>query len=244
MDWRDQGFILSAARFGEADAILDVLTREHGRHLGLVKGGGGRARRADIQTGNLVAVEWRARLSEQLGNFTLEVQRPHAALALDSPAALAGLSAAAAVAAACLPEREPHPNVFDAFEVLVEALTDGDVGFGAAVYLKWEAGLLQDLGFGLDLARCAVTGSLDDLTHVSPRTGRAVSRGAAGPYLDRLLALPPFLLGTQAGEAAERQSLADGFRLTGHFLARSVLEPHRRPVPQARGLYADIVLRA
>lgn len=243
MDWQDHGFILSAARFGEADAILDVLTTTHGRHLGLMKGGSSRTRRADIQTGNLVRVEWRARVSEQLGTYTLEIVRPYAALSLDSQAALAGLSAAAAVAAASLPEREPHPNVFEAFGVLLDALTGGgDAAFGAAVYVKWEAGLLQDLGFGLDLASCAVTGTMDDLSHVSPRTGRAVSRDAALPYGDRLLRLPPFLLGHQTG-APSPGDLADAFRLTGHFLAQSVLEPHRRAIPAARHHYADLVLR-
>ena len=127
--------------------------------------------------------------------------------------------------------------------MLLDALTGGrDAAFGAAVYVKWEAGLLQDLGFGLDLARCAVTGTVDDLTHVSPRTGRAVSREAALPYGDRLLRLPPFLLGHQTG-APSAAELADAFRLTGHFLAQSVLEPHRRPVPPARNHYADLVLR-
>lgn len=243
MDWQDQGFILSAARFGEADAILDVLTRSHGRHLGLMKGGSSRTRRAEVQTGNLVTLEWRARLADQLGNFTIEVDRPYAALALDSQAALAGLSAAAAMSAAALPEREAHPKVFEAFGVLMDALTaGGDPGFGAAIYVKWEAGLLQDLGFGLDLASCAVTGTLDDLTHVSPRTGRAVSREAAAPYGDRLLRLPAYLLGTQAGDP-DTAALRDGFRLTGHFLAQSVLEPHRRVLPPARGHYADLVLR-
>lgn len=244
MDWQDDGYVLSAARFNEADAILDVLTRRHGRHLGLLKGGLSRGRRADIQAGNLLSLEWRARLADHLGNFTAEIARPHAAFALDSQAALLGLSAAAAVAAACLPEREPHPNLFDAFGILLEALTSGeDPAFGAAVYVKWEAGLLQDLGFGLDLASCAVTGTLDDLTHVSPRTGRAVSRDAARPYGDRLLRLPPFLLGTQAGEA-DREALADGFRLTGHFLTQSVLGPHRRALPPTRGQYLDLILRA
>ncbi len=243
MDWQDQGFILSAARFGESDAILDVLTRTHGRHLGLMKGGLARARRADIQTGNHVSVEWRARLSDQLGNYTLEMVRPYASLALDSQAALAGLSAAAAVAAASLPEREAHPNVFDATAVLIEALTAGSLAFGAAVYVKWELGLIQDLGFGLDLASCAVTGVTDDLTHVSPRSGRAVSREAAAPYGDRLLRLPAFLLGSQAG-SPDPQSVADGLRLTGHFLSQSVLEPHRRELPHARGVFVDLVTRS
>lgn len=243
MDWQDRGFILSAARFGESDAILDVFTRRHGRHLGLMKGGLARGRRADIQTGNLVSLEWRARLSEQLGNYTVELVRPFAALALDSPAALAGLSAAAAVASASLPEREAHSNVFDAMEVLVEALAGSDIVSGAAVYVKWELGLIQDLGFGLDLGSCAVTGVTDDLTHVSPRTGRAVSREQAQPYGDRLLRLPAFLLGSQAGEP-DGPAIADGLRLTGHFLSQSVLAPHRREVPHARGVFIDLATRS
>lgn len=243
MDWQDQGFVLSAARFGEADAILDILTERHGRHLGLMKAGMARGRRADIQTGNLVTVEWRARLADQLGHYTLELTRPYAALALDSQGALAGLAAAAAVASASLPEREAHPNVFEATGVLIEALTGGSLSMGAAVYVKWELGLIQDLGFGLDLASCAATGVTDDLTHVSPRTGRAVSREAAAPYADRLLRLPPFLLGTQAG-TPDGQGVLDGLALTGHFLSQSVLAPHRREVPGARGIFVDLVAKS
>ncbi|MFT3808677.1 MAG: DNA repair protein RecO [Micropepsaceae bacterium] len=243
MDWQDQGFVLSAARFGESDAILDILTERHGRHLGLMKGGMARARRAEIQTGNLVAVEWRARLTDQLGNYTLELARPYAALALDSQAALAGLAATAAVASVSLPEREPHPNVFEATRVLVEALTGGSLSIGAAVYVKWELGLIQDLGFGLDLGSCAATGVTDDLTHVSPRTGRAVSRDAAAPYGDRLLRLPGFLLGSQAGDP-DGAAIGEGLRLTGHFLHQSVLGPHRREVPQARGIFVDLVTKS
>ena len=243
MDWQDQGIILSASRFGESDAILEVLTLRHGRHLGLIKAGMARGRRAEIQTGNLVSIEWRARLSEQLGNYTLELVRPYAALALDSQIGLAGLAAAAAVAGASLPEREPHPNVFGATQVLMEALTGSSPSTGAAVYVKWELGLIQDLGFGLDLASCAVTGVTDDLTHVSPRTGRAVTREAALPYGNRLLALPAFLLGAQAGDV-DAETLGDGFRLTGHFLSQSVLAPYRRDVPAARGIFIDLILKS
>ncbi len=243
MDWQDQGIVLSAARFGESDAILDVLTERHGRHLGLLKGGLARSRRADIQTGNLVSLEWRARLADQLGNYTLELARPYAALALDSRGALAGLAAAAAVATASLPEREPHPNVFEATGILIETLTGAPLTTAAAVYVKWELGLIQDLGFGLDLASCAVTGVTDDLTHVSPRTGRAVSREAAAPYGDRLLPLPGFLLGRQAGEA-DGPAIAAGLRLTGHFLDQSVLAPHGRVIPAARGIFVDLVAKS
>lgn len=242
MDWQDEGFVLSLARFGEADAIIDILTRNHGRHMGLVKGGSSKSRRADLQPGNRLLVEWKARLSEQLGRFETELIRPYASLALDSGPALAGLTAATAVAAACLPEREGHPSVFEGFAVLMEALVAADRNLGPALYVRWEAGLLQDLGFGMDLTRCAVTGAVDDLAYVSPRTGRAVTRAAGEAYKERLLRLPPFLLGSQAG-FPEGTDLADGFRLTGHFLAQSVLEPHNRTLPQAREYFADLATR-
>lgn len=242
MDWQDEGFVLSVARFGETDAIVDVLTRAHGRHGGLVKGGLSKTRRAALQPGNRIAVSWQARLSDHLGRYEAEPLRAYASLALDSGAALAGLSAACALATACLPDREIHPAIHEGFGVLMEALTGGDAALGAAIFVKWEVGLLQDLGFGLDLGRCALTGSADDLAFVSPRTGRAVTRGAAAPYAGRLLALPPFLLGSQAGSPT-LADLADGFRLTRHFLMQSVLEPHSRTMPQARDYYADLMTR-
>lgn len=242
MDWQDEGYVLSVARFGESDAILDVLTRGHGRHGGLVKGGLSKSRRAGLQPGNRVAVSWQARLSDHLGRYEVEPLRAHASLALDSGPALAGLSAATQMAALCLPDREIHPAVHDAFGVLMAALTGDDPVLGAAIFVKWETGLLQDLGFGLDLGRCALTGSMDDLAFVSPRTGRAVTRGAAAPYTGRLLALPPFLLGNQTGRPTAGD-LADGFRLTRHFLMQSVLEPHARTMPQARDYYADLMTR-
>lgn len=242
MDWQDEGFILSASRFGETDAVLDILTRAHGRHLGLVKGGMSKTRRADLQPGNRVSVTWTARLSDQLGRYDIEPVRAYASLALDSGLALAGLSAATSVAAACLPDREIHPAVFDGFAVVMEALTGMTPVIAPIVYVRWEAGLLQDLGFGLDLALCAVTGSADDLAYVSPRTGRAVTREAALPYAARLLPLPGFLLGSQAGDM-DRDSLADGFRLTGHFLRQSVLEPNGKALPGARDYFADLATR-
>ena len=242
MDWQDEGFVLSVARFGDADAILDVLTAGHGRHLGLVKGGLSKTRRAELQPGNHVRVAWKARLSEQLGRYEVEPVRAYASLAMDSGPALAGLSAATAVASAALPEREPHGAVHAGFAVLVAALTGDMPSIAPVIFVKWELGLLQDLGFGLDLARCALTGSHDDLAFVSPRSGRAVTRVAALPYAGRLLALPAFLLGNQAGDP-DIADLAAGFRLTGHFLAQSVLEPHGKALPPARTYYADLVTR-
>ncbi|MCC6919722.1 MAG: DNA repair protein RecO [Alphaproteobacteria bacterium] len=242
MDWQDEAFVLSAARFGEGDAVLEALTRAHGRHLGLVKGGMSKTKRPVLQTGNRLSVEWKARLSDHLGRYEAEPLRAYASLALDSAPALAALTAASAVASACLPEREPHAAIFEGFGVLMEAIAFGDPVVAAAIYVKWEAGLLQDLGFGLDLSRCAVSGTRDDLAFVSPRSGRAVNRAAAGDYASRLLRLPAFLLGSQAGDP-DAAALADGFRLTGHFLAQSVLAPHGRDLPAARGHYVDLATR-
>ncbi len=242
MDWTDEAYALSLRKFGEADAILEVFARDHGRHLGLVKGGASKSKRADLQPGNRLRVAWKARLADHLGRFDAEASRSFAGLALDDPFALAGIASACAVAAAALPERERHVAVFDAFGVLLDALVGEPHAVAAAVYVRWELGLLADLGFGLDLGRCVVTGSTEDLAFVSPRTGKAVSRAAAAPYEGKLLALPPFLLGAQTGIPTSRD-LRDGFGLTGHFFDRSVLVPNGREVPSARAHFADLATR-
>ena len=175
-------------------------------------------------------VRYRARVSEQLGSASLEPVGEGPSALFDDPLALAGLAAAAAVAAGALPEREPHPGAFFAFEALIAALVAVDSW--PAVYVRFEAGLLQELGFGLDLSKCAATGSTDDLIYVSPRTGRAVSRAAGEPYADRLLALPPFLLSAQGGLAAG--DVGAGLTLTGHFLESFVFSVMNRPLPPAR----------
>ena len=177
-----------------------------------------------------MVARYRARVSEQLGSASLEPVGEGPAALFDDAMALAGLSAAAAVTAAALPEREAHSGVFYGLEALILAL--GQPGIWPAVYVRFEAGLLQDLGFGLDLSRCAATGSTDDLIYVSPRTGRAVSAGAGEPYKDKLLKLPPFLLGAQAGLGAGDVDL--GLILTGHFLEQFVFSPLDRPLPPAR----------
>ncbi len=190
MDWSDQGIVLSARPHGESGLIASLLTREHGRHAGFVPGGVSRRAGPIWQPGNLLQVEWRARLSEQLGNYSAELSEAHAARALDDAAALAGLAAACAVVDAALPEREPHPAMFEGFHAFLAAL--GHAGW-PAIYVRLELGLLQELGFGLDLRKCAATGTTEDLAYVSPKTGRAVSRSAAGPYKEKLLDLPAFL---------------------------------------------------
>lgn len=230
MDWRDQGFVLSVRPLGERDAVVSLLTREHGRHPALVRGGAGRRLAPLLQPGNEVQAVWRARLADHLGAYALEPGAAYAGAVLDSPRRLAGLSAICALVDLCLPEREPHAALYEGFAVLMAVLAAN--GPWAALMVRLELEILKDLGFGLDLSACAVTGATEDLAYVSPRTGRAVSAGAAAPYEDRLLRLPAFL--TAAGGPAEARDLADGFALTGHFIERHILAPHDRGLPSSR----------
>lgn len=220
MDFTDTAFVLSARRHGEGDLILSCLTRAHGRHLGLVRGGASRKQRPAFETGNALSLTWRARLSEQLGHFQAELVEANIAHLMDDADRLAALSAAAGVVDATLPEREPHQDVHDDFAALIAGLVAAVPDWGR-LYLRWELKLLADLGFGLDLSRCAVTGVTEGLVFVSPKTGRAVSKAGAGSYAERLLPLPAFLL--QADAPADATALAQGLRLTGHFLHAHLL---------------------
>jgi DNA repair protein RecO (recombination protein O) len=233
MEWSDEGIVLSARAHGESAAIVEVLTRDHGRHLGLVRGGASRRAKPTLQPGNTIHLHWRARLEEQLGAFTAEPLRARAGELLEDRASLIGLNAFSSMSSAALPEREPHAPVFEVAEILLDAMRDDTVSHWSPLYVRWEAGLLEALGFGLDLTRCAATGVLDDLIYVSPRTGRAVSAAAGAQYKERLFALPAFLLGNQNAEPTAAD-IAAGLRLTGHFLYERVLAPHNREMPQAR----------
>jgi len=230
MEWTDEGIVLSARPHGEAAAVATLLAREHGRHAGLVMGGRSSRQRGHMEPGTVVAVRWRGRLADHLGTYTLEPLRGYAAGLLDDPPRLAALTAACALVEAALPEREPHPGLFDGLCALLDVLDTAPAW--AEAYVRWEVGLLAELGFGLALERCAVKGDLtganDYLAYVSPRTGRAVSVSAAEPYRDRLLPLPGFLIGRGLGGSEE---VAAGLRLTGHFLERHVLNA---PLPPAR----------
>jgi DNA repair protein RecO (recombination protein O) len=238
MEWTDHAIVLSSRPHGETGLVVSLLTGTHGRHAGFVHGGIGRKARPVWQPGNGVKVVWRARLAEQLGNYTGELREPHAARVLDDPVALAGLAAACATLDAALPEREPHRAVYEGFQVFLGAL--GHPGW-PVLYVRLELGLLQELGFGLDLEKCAVTGTTEDLAFVSPRTGRAVSRAASGPYRDRLVALPPFLsTGGLPGGVAE---LRQGFDLTGFFLERHVFWPHNKSLPAGRARFMETLQR-
>lgn len=232
MDWQEDGIILSVRKHGESSAILNVLTRSRGRHAGLVRGGSGKRLRGVLQPGNKIQASWRARLPEHLGNFTIDPLHAYAAAALADANRLAALSSACALIEASLPEREPHPAILDGFEIFLNALEDDSVW--PVIYVKWEIGLLAELGFGLDLSHCAATGATENLTYVSPRSGRAVSTAAAGPYKERLLTLPAFLLDSTADA-----SIADGLKLTGYFLEKHVFQHRNMEMPAARRRLAE-----
>ncbi len=229
MEWEAAGIVLQAGIYGEGDALAAVFTQEHGVFRGLARGGLSRSRAAVWQVGNLVEARWVARLADQLGSFTAELVHPSAALAMQDAWALGVLTAACAVAEGALPERAPQPAVFGGLLHLIVHLKDGMGGVAALV--EWELGLLRELGFGLDLSRCAVSGVEDGLTFVSPKTGRAVSAAAAGAWAERLLRLPAFLIG---GGKPSTRDMQDGLKLTGHFLERDVFGIRHKPLPGTR----------
>ena len=238
VEWAAPAIVLEVRPLGEGGAVATLLTEEHGRHAGLAKGGASRAQAGLWLPGNLIEARWIARLADQLGALSGEMVHPAAALAMEDPLALALLSSACAIAADALPEREPHPRAFHALVSVIAHLAGGAEGV-MADYVRWENLVLTELGYGLDLSACAVTGVRESLTHVSPRTGRAVSAEAAAPYLDRLLPLPGFLLaGDDPGDPAAWDA---GLRLTGHFLERDAFGARHRPVPEARHRLADRV---
>jgi DNA repair protein RecO (recombination protein O) len=237
MDWRDEGVILALRPHGEHAAIIEVFTRAHGRHAGVVRGGASRRMAPHLQPGTQVAAAWSARLSDHLGTFVVEPVKSRAHVMQDR-LALAGLSSVCALLALALPERAAHPVLWDATTALLDAL--GGPGWPSD-YLRWELRLLEEMGFGLDLSSCAVTGATTGLAYVSPKTGRAVSRTGAGDWADRLLALPEGLDGTAPLSA---QAIGQGLALTGHFLARNLLDAGQtQTLPQARGRLADLLTR-
>ncbi|MBV8925243.1 MAG: DNA repair protein RecO [Bradyrhizobium sp.] len=241
MEWTDEGIVLGVRRHGESSAIVELLTREHGRHLGLVRGGASSRMRPLLQPGNSVAVVWRARLDEHLGMYTLEGTRLRAAMLLASSHAVYGVTHLAALAR-LLPERDPHQDIY---EMLQQTLDDFDDAGGAAVHLiRFELAMLGELGFGLDLENCAATGETNDLIYVSPKSGGAVSRAAGDPWRDRLLRLPPFLRHDEDGARGWTDGdLQDGFQLTGLFLLRHVLEPRGQGHSDARDGFINAVMR-
>lgn len=230
MEWRDEGIILGTRRHGESSVILEAMTRSHGRHMGLVRGGRSRRLQPVLQPGNRVDLIWRARLDEHLGIFQAEALEMNAARLMDSAVAMHGLQLLAEHLR-LLPERDPHCRLYETLCVMISHLEDAEIV--AELMAHFELLVLEELGFGLDLSRCAATGQRHDLVYVSPKSGKAVSREAGEPWRDRMLALPPFLL-RGSGSRASATAIDDAFRLTGFFLARNVYEPRGMEEPVAR----------
>ena len=228
MEWKDEGIILNVRRHGESSALVDIFTRYHGRHAGLVRSARSQANRSLLQPGNQVQAVWRARLEEHLGNWSLDGVKLRAAHLMESRERL-NLASCIFSLASLIPERDPHEDIAVAIDYLLGRLDEG-----ASIieeYVRFELMVLQTLGFGLDLSACAATGRNDSLAYVSPKSGRAVSLSAGEPYKDRLLRLPPFLLHL---EAANDEQVLQGLRLTGFFLRCHVYEPRNLSEPEAR----------
>ncbi|WP_299551929.1 DNA repair protein RecO [uncultured Tateyamaria sp.] len=239
MDWRGTGILLSVRRHGEASAIIDVFTEDRGRHAGVVRGGTSRKIAPILQPGAQLDVAWRARLEEHIGTFAVEPVRSRAALVMGNRLALAGLNAVTGLLVFCLPEREAHGPLYRRTEALLDLLGQDDLW--PLAYLQWELALLQEMGFGLDLSTCAVTGATEGLIYVSPKSGRAVSKEGAGEWADRLLPLPAVL--RREGDAPNAE-IAQGLETTGYFLAHH-LAPDRgsKPLPEARARFVDALNR-
>lgn len=238
MQWTDEGIVMGVKRHGEANAILELMTRAHGRHLGLVRGGAGSRLRPVLQPGNVVGVVWRARLDEHLGHYAVEALLLRAAVLLGAAHALYGVTHIAALVR-LLPERDPHPEVHTALDTILKHIESAPTV--AALVVRFELQLLSELGFGLDLSQCAATGSDADLVYVSPKSGRAVSRTAGEPWRDKLLRLPAFL--TDPDAVPTLDDIADGFALTGYFLSAHVLDPRGASLPPERERFIAAVMQ-
>jgi DNA repair protein RecO (recombination protein O) len=231
MEWTDEGIVLGVRRHGESAAIVELLTRAHGRHLGIVRGGRSRRQQPVLQPGNRVGLVWRARIEEHLGTFAVEPLVLRAGTIMSSALALQGINLIGALLR-LLPERDPHPALFETVELIAENLHEPAIA--PALMVRLELAVLSELGFGLDLAECAATGVSEDLIYVSPKSGRAVSGAAGEPWKDRLLSLPSFMGQREAGHLPDPQEVRAGFALTGFFLERDVFAPRNSPMPDAR----------
>jgi len=231
MQWADEGIVLGARKHGETSVVLELLTRGHGRHLGLVQGGRSKKLQAVIQPGNGVHAVWRARLDEHLGSFNVEGGDLRAARFMSSPLALYGLATLSTLLR-LLPERDPHPALYETADVLMDHLDDPDIG--PALFVRFEVAILAELGYGLDLSSCAATGSREDLVYVSPKSGRAVSAQAGEPYKEKLLRLPGFLIGRSTSNRPGHQEIEAGFALTDFFLHQHVFAPRGQAAPHER----------
>jgi len=239
MEWRDEGVVLTLRKHGETAAIIEVFTRAHGRHAGVVRGGASRKIAPTLQPGSQLDVAWRARLEDHIGTFTTEPVRSRAAALMGERLTLAGLNAVTSLLSFALPERETHPDLYRRTIALLDMM--GTAPHWPLAYVRWELALLDDLGFGLDLATCAATGSAENLCYVSPRSGRAVSRDGAGEWADRMLPLAPSLVGKGDGSG---EDIREALKTTGYFLESRVAHAlGDRPIPEPRQLFLDALRR-
>jgi DNA repair protein RecO (recombination protein O) len=234
MEWADRGLILGLRKHGESSVILELMTRAHGRHLGVVRGGRAKTMQPVLQAGNEVEAVWRARLEEHLGLYAVEGAILRTYSVISSAQALHGVNLLGALLR-LLPERDPHPGLFERAQVLLAQLREERA---PALFVHFELALLAELGFGLDLDECAATGAREDLAYVSPKSARAVSRAAGAPWADRLLPLPPFLR-EAPGAPVSREDIRAGFRLTAFFLNRDVYAPRGLKPPEARNAFIE-----
>ena len=243
MEWQDEAVILGVRRHGEGSVIVEAMTKAHGRHMGLVRGGRSSRMRPLLQPGNSVQISWRARLDEHLGSFTIEADRLRAATLMASPMALNGLQLIAGHLR-LLPERDPHAPLYHAALVVFDNLDEPHKA--ARLVIRFELALLEELGFGLDLSRCAATGATDALVYVSPKTGKAVSREAGLPWEAKMLALPAFLAPNPEVDlpALIGPQIVQGFSLAQYFLGRHVWEPRGLRPPDARAGFVNAVAKA
>ena len=240
MEWRDEGVIIGLKRHGETSVIVELMTRAHGRHLGIVKGGRSRRMQTVLQPGNSAECVWRARLDEHLGTYAIEVTRSRAAEIMETPLALHGMNLVSMLMR-LLPERDPHPALYETLLIVMDHLPKREIA--PALMVRLEMAILTELGFGLDLTECAATGQTEDLIYVSPKSGRAVSRDAGEPWRDRLLRLPAFLGDGERVSTPDRDEIRDGFALTGFFLERDVYGPRGQATPEVRTAYLAQVNR-
>ena len=239
IEWRDEAALLATRPFGETSVIIEVFSAAHGRHAGVVRGGTSRKVAPILQPGAQLSVTWKARLESHLGSFTVEPIRSRAAVAMGDRLALAGLNAVCSLLAMVLPEREAHIPLYDRTIALLDLLGQSDVW--PLAYLRWEQALLEEMGFGLDLSACAVRGVNEDLAFVSPKSGRAVSREAAGEWADRMLPLPPVLAGK--GEASNAE-IVIALGTTGYFVENRLIKSlGERPMPTARPRLIEAIAR-
>jgi DNA repair protein RecO (recombination protein O) len=238
MEWRDEGIVIGLRRHGETSVIVEAMTRAHGRHLGRVRGGRTSRMSAALQPGNSLELVWRARLDEHLGAFQVEPIKLRAGSLLESALALAGLGHLGALLR-LLPERDPHEGLFDALRLIVDRLEDP--ALAPALMARFEARILVECGFALDLETCALSGARENLIYVSPRTGRAVSASAGAPWRDKLLPLPAFLRPGAAAVSPDARDVEAAFRLTGFFLLRHLFAPRGLTMPDSRRAFLAAV---